>query len=263
MVSRLLIRGMLVGVVAGLLAFGFARLFAEPPVDSAIAFEARLHHQADGAPAATPADSGTPSSAGTGTMDMPAPGAGEAELVSRAVQAGAGLFTGVVLYSAAFGGLFALVFAFALGRIGRLGPRPLAVVLAGLGFVVLVLVPALKYPANPPSVGEADTIGLRTALFCVMLLVSLGAAALAFIVRERLTRSLGDWNAALAAAGVFVVVVAAAMLALPGVNEVPEHFPAAVLWRFRVASLGTQAVMWATIGLAFGALTDRSLTRPA
>jgi len=32
-----------------------------------------------------------------------------------------------------------------------------------------------------------------------------------------------------------------------------------VLWRFRVASLGTQLVLWAGIGLLFGALAERSL----
>src|SRR5437764_909537 len=48
-------------------------------------------------------------------------------------------------------------------------------------------------------------------------------------------------------------------LALPAVNEVPKDFPAVVLWRFRLASLGTQAVLWAALGLVFGALTERSL----
>jgi predicted cobalt transporter CbtA len=46
-------------------------------------------------------------------------------------------------------------------------------------------------------------------------------------------------------------------LALPAVNEVPAEFPAVVLWRFRIASLGAQLVMWATIGLAFGAVAER------
>jgi predicted cobalt transporter CbtA len=48
--------------------------------------------------------------------------------------------------------------------------------------------------------------------------------------------------------------------ATPGVNEVPENFPAVVLWQFRIASLGAQVIMWATIGLGFGALAERILT---
>jgi predicted cobalt transporter CbtA len=47
---------------------------------------------------------------------------------------------------------------------------------------------------------------------------------------------------------------------LPGINEVPDAFPAVVLWQFRVASFGMQLIMWATIGLAFGVLAERGLS---
>ena len=264
MARTLLVRGMLVGIVAGLIAFTFARLYGEPRVDSAIAFEESMH-----APAADSAPAPATATASPAAEASPMPGmhdhgdAGEPELVSRPVQAGIGLFTGVVLYSAAFGGLFALVFAFAYGRIGPPDPRAMAVLLAVAGFVVVVLVPALKYPPNPPSVGNGETIGYRTALFMLMLVISLAAAAAAVFVKGRLSPRLGAWNARLVALGVFVAVVVAAMAILPGINEVPEHFPASLLWQFRVASLGTQILMWTTIGLLFGALTWRSLGRPA
>ena len=39
MVGNLLLRGMLVGIFAGILAFGFAKIYGEPQVDRAIAFE--------------------------------------------------------------------------------------------------------------------------------------------------------------------------------------------------------------------------------
>ncbi len=68
----------------------------------------------------------------------------------------------------------------------------------------------------------------------------------------------GEWNAALIAGAAYLVVVIIVALALPAVNEVPEGFPAVVLWQFSIASLGAQAIMWATIGLAFGALTERA-----
>ena len=41
-------------------------------------------------------------------------------------------------------------------------------------------------------------------------------------------------------AACYVVVVAVAGLLLPAVNEVPDQFPAALLWRFRIASIGSQ-----------------------
>ncbi len=51
----------------------------------------------------------------------------------------------------------------------------------------------------------------------------------------------------------------AAGLALPIVNEVPKEFPALLLWQFRIASLGAQLIMRATIGLVFGSLGERWL----
>ena len=98
-------------------------------------------------------------------MAMPAD---EPELVSRATQAGLGLLTGVTVYSAAFGGLFALAFALVNGRVGGLGVRANAALLAGGAFVSIYVVPNLKYPANPPSVGQPETIGSRTALYFAM-----------------------------------------------------------------------------------------------
>jgi hypothetical protein len=233
MVRTLLIRGMLVGIVGGLLAFGFAKVFGEPQVDRAIAFEATMMK----------------------AMNMP----DEPELVSREVQSTIGLLTGVVTYGAAFGGLFALVFAFAYGRVGRLGPRATSALLASAGFVAVVLVPDLKYPANPPSVGEPATIGFRTEFFFLMILISISAMAFALVLARGLSARRGTWNATLIAGAAFIAIIAIAQLLLPTINEVPADFPAVVLWQFRVAALGTQIVIWTTLGLLFGALTERSL----
>ncbi|MGK9167285.1 CbtA family protein [Inquilinus limosus] len=248
MVGSLLLRGMLVGVLAGLLAFGFARIFGEPQVDRAIALEGALGHSHH------PGDAGAP-------HDHAASGAEEPEPVSRETQAGLGLLTGTVVHGAAIGGLFALAFAFVYGRVGRFGPRATAALLALAAFVSLVLVPGLKYPANPPAVGDPETIGQRTALFFVMLAISVAALALAVSLARGLVRRHGSWNAGLIGAAVYVAIVAVAQAALPAVNEVPEHFPADLLWQFRIASLGLHAVLWTTIGLVFGALTERAFAQ--
>ena len=237
MVRSLLIRGMLAGFLAGLLAFGVARILGEPSVDRAIAFEEQAHK------AAHP---------GHQHEDEP-------ELVSRAVQRGMGLFTGVVVYATAFGGLFALVFAFAYGRIGNLSPRATSALLAAAAFVALVLVPDIKYPPNPPAIGEAETIGRRTALFVAMIAVSLAAMLVALAARRRLIVRLGVWNASLAGGCVFFVLIVVAMLVLPAIDEVPARFPADLLWRFRITSIGIEATLWTAIGLAFGPLADAVL----
>lgn len=240
MTGQLLVRGMLVGLLAGFLAFGFASVFGEPQIDRAIAFEEQMSH-----------------------MHVAAePGAAhdhEEELVSRGVQSTVGLLTGLLVYSVSLGGIFALVFAYALGRVGSVGPRGLAALLALAAFVAIILVPGLKYPANPPSVGDPDTIGQRTKLFFLMLLVSVSAMVIAINAARKLIARRGLWNGAMLAVALYLVIVAVAGALFPTINEMPEGFSAVLLWKFRVASLGIQIVLWTTVGLTFGWLAERKL----
>src|ERR1700742_2051665 len=99
--GSLLWRGMVVGIVAALLSFGLLKLVGEPAVERAIAFESAM----DEAKAKAEHDAAVARGAN------PPPCQEEPELVSRPVQGGIGLFTGVTVYSVAFGGLFALAFA--------------------------------------------------------------------------------------------------------------------------------------------------------
>ena len=149
-------------------------------------------------------------------------------LVSRGIQRTAGLLTATCVYGLALGGLFALVFAAVQGRVSRLRPSATAGLLALAGYTIVFAVPFLKYPANPPGVGDPDTIGRRTALYLAMIAVSILAAIIAY----RVGRALGRPLAALA---VYLVLVVAAALVLPGVHEVPKGFPADTLWHFRLA----------------------------
>ena len=233
MIRPLLVLGMLVGLAAGVLAFAFAFVFGEPQVQHAIDFEdylARLHHE-------------------------PA----EAELVSRGVQRTLGLLTGTVVMGIALGGLFSLVFAWAYGRIGAMSPRLTAAVLALGAYLTVTVVPFTKYPANPPTIGNPATIDKRTILFLTMIAIAILAAVAAARLRRELLGRLRAWNAALVAVAAFVVVVAAAELILPAVHETPQGFPADVLYRFRLASLGINLTLWTTIGLGFGAAAQRLL----
>ena len=249
MVGTLLLRGMLVGVLAGLLCFGFLKLFGEPPVDRAIAFEAQL----DEAKAKVAIDEAA-------AKGLPPPkDDAEPELVSRPVQSGLGLLTGTIAYGAALGGLFALGFALLYGRAGALGARATSALLAVSGFVAVYLVPNLKYPANPPSVGNPDTIGSRTALYFAAIVLSVAAMIACVTLGRMLLGRLAAWNAWLAAALAYLAAVVVMALVLPAIDEVPAAFPAVALWQFRIASLGAQALMWATLGLVFGALTERAL----
>lgn len=234
MTKQLLWRGMLAGILAALLATLCARVLAEPQVDLAIAFEHRGHEG----------------------HAMPAM---EEELVSRATQKGVGLLSALALYGAAAGGILSLIFAYGYGRFVRLGPRSFALLLAGLAFVAVVIVPGIKYPQTPPAVGSHDTVGTRTLAYFAMIALSLAAAMLAGKLRAVTARDLGAFDATLAAIAFYGVLVAMIHALLPAIDEVPADFPATLLWNFRVASIATQLVLWGAIGIVFGRSAERLL----
>lgn len=239
MSGHLLLRGLIAGLIAGFVAFGFARVYGEPEVERAIAFEELM------AAAEAPAE---------GAVEEP-------EAVSRETQAGIGLLTGVLAYSVAMGGIFSLVFAGLYGRVGSLSPRTLSLLLGAAAFVALVAVPDLKYPPNPPAVGDPETIGARTGLFFVVLAASIFALALAVAFARRLGEQLGRWNGAIVAGVAYVVFLAIVFRLLPAINEVPENFPATALYDFRLATIGLQLTLWTVLALVFGHLAEKSLVR--
>ncbi|MDX3230132.1 CbtA family protein [Streptomyces sp. ME19-01-6] len=235
-VRNLLVRGMLAGLGAGVLTLIVAYFLGEPNVDKAIGFE-ESHAPAHGH---------------------------EVELVSRSLQSTAGLATGILIYGVAFGGIAALAYCFALGRVGRFSPRATALLLSGCALLAVYVVPFLKYPANPPAVGDPGTIGKRTTLYFLMMALSVLLAVAATILGKRLAPKLGTWYATVTAVSAFALVTGVAYAFLPVVNEVPADFPATVLWRFRLSALAMQVTLWGGFGLVFGELAERLLNpKPA
>ncbi len=248
-------RGILAGALAGALAFIWAKVFIEPVIGRAIDFE-------DGTSAAHEAIEA-------------AHGGGHAhgeggEVFTRAIQSNIGMGLGVLVFSVAMGALLAVVFCATYGRTS-LSARALSALTAGGMLVSLWIVPALKYPPNPPAVSLDETIKQRTLLYLLMVVLSAALFVAAIYLGRRLVPTLGAWNATLGAAAAYIVAVVVVMLVLPTIDETPgpirdgagtivfDGFPADDLYEFRLFALGTQVLMWATIGLVFGALVSRLL----
>jgi hypothetical protein len=263
MEKRIILRGTLWGALGGLLAFVFARIFAEPVIQRAIDYEG----------------------ARDGSQRM-----GEGvEVFTRSVQSNIGIGVGMIAFGAAMGGLFAVVYCVVYGRFSSVAPATLALLLAGAMFFSLYLVPFLKYPANPPSIGHAGTIGARTGLYLTMVAASVLTLVLAVWLGRRLRPRFGGWSATLLAGGAFVVVIAVVMLLLPSlgqlssnvaeygnhITETPQPlldaqgkivfpgFPADDLYSFRLYSVAAQLILWATIGIGFAPMADKLLGTPA
>lgn len=86
---------------------------------------------------------------------------------------------------------------------------------------------------------------------------------LAVMMHQRLEARLGGWNSMVAVAGAYIALVVVAFAVMPELNEVPDDFPAVVLWKIRIASLGIQLAMWITLAFIFGALAEVFVLGPA
>lgn len=249
MEKRLIAGGLLAGAVGAVLAFVFARLCAEPVIGRAIAFE----------------EGRTDAENAHGVHEH------GAELFTRGVQSGPGLGFGVLIFGLAMGALFAVLFSVVYARTETAQPQALSLLLATGAFGAVYLVPFVKYPPNPPAVGQADTIGARTGWYLVMVAVSVVLAIAAVWLARRLSARFGAWNAGLLAAAAYLVAIVVVAVLLPSVDETPEPlrdaagtisypgFPADVLYEFRLVSLATQLVLWAGIGLVFATIAGRLL----
>jgi hypothetical protein len=228
-VSAYLRRGLAAGLLAGLLAGLFAFFVGEPLLDRAIAIEeasAGAHHHGE-------------------------------EVFSRSTQR-AGLFFATGLFGVTVGGIFGLVFAFFRGRLAADSDFKRSVYLTAAVFAGAFLIPFLKYPANPPTVGDPETIGARTAAYFTLVALSLLIVLAAWLAARTLReRRVDTPRRRLVVGAGMALAVAALFFALPAAPSAGD-FPAGLLWGFRLSSFATQVVFWAGLGVVFGLLCERA-----
>jgi hypothetical protein len=231
-VSAYLRRGMAAGLLVGLLAGLFAFVVGEPVLDKAIALEEASE------------------------------GAHHEEIFSRSTQK-VGLFFATGLFGVTVGGVFGIVYAFFRDRLTAGSDLGRSISLSGALFVGAFLIPFLKYPANPPSVGDPSTIRERTVAYFALVALSLLTMLAAWLfARDLKARGFDAPRRRLLVGVGMVLVVAVLFLSLPA-GPSAEGFPSGVLWAFRFSSLGTQVVFWAGLGLLFGWLCERARRKGA
>ncbi|MFF4550745.1 CbtA family protein [Streptomyces sp. NPDC001435] len=225
----LLGRGALAGGAAGLVSGGFSYLFAEPVLDRAVRLEA-AREEASGTTAA--------------------------EVFSRSTQH-AGLVVAAVVTGAAIGVLFAVVYAILYHRDPDATPWQRSLALAGAAFTGVWLLPFLRYPANPPGVGDPGTIGLRSGAWLAAIAIGVIAVVLAWRLHEWLAQR--EYGAPARQFVVAAVVVAALALlfALPD-NPDAVSAPATPVWDFRLLSAASMGLMWGGMAAGFGLLGLRA-----
>jgi predicted cobalt transporter CbtA len=227
---------LLAGLAAGGVAAVFTYVVLEPSIKVALAIE---------------------DARGVAQHEAGMPHAHEAVLVTRGWQQVGGAVAVIVTAL-----LLALVYSVLLTRFRlswKVGELPSALLVAAGCFTVFSLVPALKYPANPPAVGDPSTINERTTLYFAVVVLSVLTATALLLVAGYARR--GGWSSVRIAWTTAAVVATGAVLIIvglpPGPGTIPADVPAALAWQFRVQSLGMLALLWATIGLVSGTLLAR------
>ncbi|MFJ2757378.1 CbtA family protein [Nocardioides sp. NPDC087217] len=235
-----MLTGLGAGAAAGISSAAVLLLAVEPRIDAAIAIEegnsgghAHSHEAAAGAH-----DQG--------------------ELVTRLQQQIGGAVT-VIIVAALLGLAFAVVYARVRHRLPGSTEVGRSVALGVLGFTAFALAPALILPANPPAVGDPDTVNQRTAGYLLVILLTIVLTIAVFaLIRSLAKRGVSSETRWVAGCLLGIVGAVAILILFPRVDtEIPHEVPAALIWEFRVSSLGQLAAMWGVLGLVHGVLAGR------
>lgn len=170
----------------------------------------------------------------------------------RLWQRGGEIVAGTVL-GLSIGSLFGIVFAYARSSVPGSNNKKKGIIVAGIMWFALFLMPALKYPANPPAVGDPETIYYRQFLYITFLAISgFSALGLAFLYRKM--GYLHTKKAIIPSA--YAAIMAGAYLAMPA-NPDPLNAPMDLVIGFRITSAITISLFWGLLGVIFGALWDK------
>jgi predicted cobalt transporter CbtA len=131
-----------------------------------------------------------------------------------------------------------------------------ALILAAIMWFALFLIPALKYPANPPAVGDPETIYYRESLYIAILAIS-GFSALGLALAYRRIHVLGaNKSKVVATMLIYAAIMVVAFIVLP-TNPDEIATPMDLVQEFRFASAFTMSIFWGLLGIIFGLFWDK------
>ncbi len=228
--GTLIRRFLAAGVAAGLVFGLWLWLVGEPVIRAALAFEETL-------------PSGVPT---------------RPEMFSRSTQLVGGMLA-VLVFGVLLAFLFGTFYAAIRHRIvGRGGDQIAVLTGTGVAFVITAVVPAIKYPGNPPGIGDPDTVMQRSLAYLTLVIACLAVVCVVAATSSRLKDRIDDATRLAVAVVAAAAAIWAIMLIWPDTNDVlPDTIPAPLVWSFRVGSLGGLALYWGTLGLLSGWLLSR------
>jgi len=149
------------------------------------------------------------------------------------------------------GALFGIVFALSRKILPGEHHVKKALVLSGIMWLTIYLIPFLKYPANPPTVGDSDTVVLRAILYLSFIAIS-GFGAVGFY---QLFKRLEKRKRILTFIGYGAFISAAFLLMPENPDEVTA--PMDLVNGFRATSVVAVSIFWISVGIILGALWQK------
>lgn len=165
-------------------------------------------------------------------------------------QKGGQVLAGAIL-GTSIGALFGIVFVYSKDVLPGSNYMKKTLILAGIMWLTLYLIPFLKYPANPPTVGDADTVVLRGILYLSFIAIS-GFAAVGFY---QLSKKIQGKKKIVSIIG-YVAFISCVFIMMPPTPD-PVVAPMELVDGFRVMSVVAVSVFWISLGILVGAFWQK------
>jgi len=162
-------------------------------------------------------------------------------------QKGGQVLAGAIL-GTSIGALFGIVYAYSRNSLPGKNDLKKTFVLAAIMWLTIYFIPFLKYPANPPTVGDPETVVLRSILFLSFIAIS-GFGAVGFY---QLYKRLASSKKFAAFVGYVVFIGIAFALMPPNPDEVTA--PMDLVNGFRAMSVVAVSVFWVSVAIILGGL---------
>ncbi len=165
-------------------------------------------------------------------------------------QKGGQVLAGAIL-GTSVGALFGIVYAYSRHVLPGNHEMKKTFALAGIMWFTIFIIPFMKYPANPPTVGDAETVVLRATLFLAFIAIS-GFGAVAF---HQLFKRLQNNKKIAAFAGYAIFISIVFVLMPPNPDEITA--PMDLVNGFRAMSILAVSTFWIAAAFILGALWQK------
>ena len=155
------------------------------------------------------------------------------------------VLAGVIL-GLAMGSLFGIVYALSRNSLPGKNDVIKSVILAGIMWLTIYIIPFLKYPANPPTVGDGETVMLRAILYVSFIALS----GIGVVIFYKLSQKLQNNKKYFGLFG-YVIFITILFFVMP---ENPDEItaPMNLVNEFRLMSVLGVSSFWLSVGLILG-----------